>query len=939
MPDLSPPTSLTVLPWQKPLVDEVVAWFIARQGWGGDGPLDLSRTLVVVPTRQSGRRLREALAGAAEVRNQAVLAPLVTVPEALPGLVAQRPEVASREQVVVAWTRVLLESRSSEYRRVFPVDPPRRDEAWARRLAERLQGVQRELASGGLRMGDVAALDDMPEKARWRELARLEERFEALLGEQQVVSAVPADIQGLAEVRMPDGIESIVVAGCPDPNPISLQYLQVLAACGKVDVLVYGPGEEESGCLFDAWGRPHIEHWPNRALALPDFKGQVQLAADPAHQARMIAARAQSEPAPAEWLNLALADPAVIPPLIREFEDAGQRVFLPEGESWRRGSLFGLLQALSELVESADAGAVGNLLRCPAVMVAIDRRVEGGYPADQLLRHWDRVLENHLAPDLAEVRAQADVFPKLQATLAIVAGWVGRLQELPFTETARSVPAEIFGDRRLTQDSEQAQGVERWMETVAGVERALELMPGLSHREQWRLALAEYGEGARFDSREVDAVELNGWLEVLWADAPRLVVAGANEGVLPESIAGDAFLPEALRRRLGLKTNDQRFAVDAYLMAAAVASRPDPGDVLILVGKTAASGDPLRPSRILLAGEDATLPDRVEQLFRPLDEVVDNLPWQRAWKLRPRRVKMKPSISVTGLRDWLDCPFRFYLSRGLGMTEVELPKSELNAMDFGSLVHGVLEEMGQNPDLRTTTDVSALREKLVTDLERRIVHRYGEQPPLPLLVQFESARQRLRRLAAVEVTERAAGWQTDRVEWEFSVRLGGLTIVGKIDRIDRHEDGRVRVIDYKTSDRAADPLSKHLGNMRDDDHARPDWLKVMHRGREKRWVDLQLPLYRLALAEEFGRDLECAYFNLPKAISETGLSFWEDDDGQLQAAAEACAQGVAQAIETGDFWPPVDQVARWDDHWNRLFHHGIRASVDENWIQQEADGE
>jgi predicted signal transduction protein with EAL and GGDEF domain len=48
------------LPWATPLLPQAVAW-LARE-WSGAGPLNLSSWLVVVPTRQAGRRLREALA-------------------------------------------------------------------------------------------------------------------------------------------------------------------------------------------------------------------------------------------------------------------------------------------------------------------------------------------------------------------------------------------------------------------------------------------------------------------------------------------------------------------------------------------------------------------------------------------------------------------------------------------------------------------------------------------------------------------------------------------------------------------------------------------------------------------------------------------------------------------------------------------------------------
>jgi len=81
------------LPWDKPLLPQAVAHLAA--GWNGAGPLDLSRLLVIVPTRQSGRRLREALAEHAAGRGQAALPPRIMTPD---GLIAPAalPAVASR---------------------------------------------------------------------------------------------------------------------------------------------------------------------------------------------------------------------------------------------------------------------------------------------------------------------------------------------------------------------------------------------------------------------------------------------------------------------------------------------------------------------------------------------------------------------------------------------------------------------------------------------------------------------------------------------------------------------------------------------------------------------------------------------------------------------------------------------------------------------------
>ena len=85
------PRHLHLLPWDRPLLSQAVE-FLAS-GWSGEGPLDLSAVMVVLSTRQSGRRLREGLAAWASARDQAVFSPLVVLPESL--VVRSGPEAGA----------------------------------------------------------------------------------------------------------------------------------------------------------------------------------------------------------------------------------------------------------------------------------------------------------------------------------------------------------------------------------------------------------------------------------------------------------------------------------------------------------------------------------------------------------------------------------------------------------------------------------------------------------------------------------------------------------------------------------------------------------------------------------------------------------------------------------------------------------------------------
>jgi ATP-dependent helicase/nuclease subunit B len=928
---VTPPASLRrhFLSWDRPLLPQAVA-FLAGE-WPGRGPLDLSHLLVLVPTRQSGRRLREALADYAAKHGAAVFPPRVMLPESLL-TPAAADDVASRLESLLAWTEVLRGVELDACREVFPVDPPERSFAWAIRLAQDFTRLQHALAESGLQLADVPERlgADFPERERWQQLAELERgqgRVLAALGRRD---AHAARIAEASQPALPPGVQRIVLLAAPDPQPLALAALAAHAREVPVDVVVFAPAEDAAA--FDEWGRPRPDAWAARVIEPQDFEQHVHLCADPAGQARRIAALATSYGEPEGVLGVGVADPELLPVLENAIGQAALPAFNPEGRKRGGDRLFQLLTALAGLArEHAPFATVQALARCPDFLEFLRHELGAGFSAAKFLAGLDALHARHLPPNLAEARRHAPADDGLAA--------IERLRQTittgTFPDNATAALEMIFRGRRFdAARADEAAAIEAaraWMEGLNAINRAADAFRGLTDQEWWDVALRLYGEGVRYEDKRAGAVELLGWLELLWEDAPHLVVAGFNDGRVPEAVVGDPFLPESLRGRLGLKTNAERFARDAYVLQAIAQCRAASGRLDLLLGKTSAAGDPLRPSRLLLRCVEAELPRRVDFLFRAADAEQPNPAWRRAWTLSPPQVSPPERVAVTGLRAWLHCPFRFYLRRVLRMEPVDPGKVELDALDFGTLCHAALEAMGKNEHLRDCADAGTLREFLLDTVAAEAARRFGPQLTLPLVVQLESARQRLSRAAEVQAQARAEGWVTEAVERPFELRIADLAVTGKIDRIDRHEaTGAVRVLDYKTSDRAVDPAQAHLRSPRREERA-PEFARFGYNAKEHVWVDLQLPLYLQAVAAGFAGGgaaaAECAYFNLPKAAGETAIRPWTDFTRELGDAAWRCAEGIAAAIRAGEFWPPNETIRPDDDDFAALFHHGVADSV------------
>ena len=144
-----------------------------------------------------------------------------------------------------------------------------------------------------------------------------------------------------------------------------------------------------------------------------------------------------------------------------------------------------------------------------------------------------------------------------------------------------------------------------------------------------------------------------------------------HEGVIPESVNSDLFLPNALRSQLGLDDNARRYARDALSLSMLLASR----ERTDLDRRAPRRG---RESRVaqsaVVRGRPADrCPASTEVLWRvrgPRPALAGGLVWpgDRPHFPIPRPAPLAEPIerlSPTAFRDYLACPYRFYLKHVL----------------------------------------------------------------------------------------------------------------------------------------------------------------------------------------------------------------------------------------------------------------------------------
>jgi DNA helicase II / ATP-dependent DNA helicase PcrA len=157
-----------------------------------------------------------------------------------------------------------------------------------------------------------------------------------------------------------------------------------------------------------------------------------------------------------------------------------------------------------------------------------------------------------------------------------------------------------------------------------------------------------------------------------------------------------------------------------------------------------------------------------------------------SWMLLPPAFDtVELALSANAVETYSICPLKFKLRR-----DWKIPGEASAAMQFGNAVHTVLKNYyDPSPGAvdQTATDVVAAfkREFAKAVIEDPVQRQlYEEQGSRHLLIMIES-----RPRASIEVIAAEAG---------FNFKMGKLSVIGRIDRLDRLQGNAVRVVDYKT---------------------------------------------------------------------------------------------------------------------------------------------
>lgn len=972
------------------LVDAVVDWLWEHLETDAAGAPSLAHLMVVVPTAQSGRSLRLRLAQrAAAVGLGGVLPPQTVLPMQIIEPADETCRTATTVQLQAAFLkfvsqrpcrhvedgRVVLDEWQTLFRPEYITD-------FKSHLSffDQLSDIWRILAGGGLLMSDVGSSEAAREvlaaavgedQARWMALGAFETAFFEFLhrrGLRHEVEAIHLAKQAARPVSTE--ITHVILPALADPVSVIYDVLRQQRADLNVTVLLHA--ERAEADKFDEWGRPLVSAWTgSRAPVLEGVRDEdVVRAGTDAELAKRIAADFPPVEGGFEVPSLGLCDEELYPELTAAFLNVGYELHNPERHQLSASSLGHLAEALVTVYAEREKGipweVLAMLMRLDDVMGTLLRTslLNGERPhRSEVLKGLDicrnAFLPHRLPKDVAFDGARLKSFERgaFQAFQVVARRLLSMVAEaLDSTHSAagfvRDMLRRIYEGRTLDAHAKEFRSAaERLREALAQVDDKAVGELGLSEGAVTRLlrkTVAEASYSLEPESRT--ALKTEGWLELAWSTSGKIALAGFNEGAVPDAVVGHAFLPDSLREALGLTTNARRLARDTFLFSDILRARAmQPGSVRAYVSQASNAGDLHRPSRLLFLVAADHLASRAKNLFgdlppgapTPARVLVD------AWRPRlPEVVEMygrreafpNGRLSASVIDTWLKCPFTYLLEYGVGMRRVE-EKSELEADDFGTLIHRALEHYALEQLDRTERGLAQLHEeedivKALVAIMDRLRATYGANPSVNLRLQLDAAQERLKCFARIQAQWASEGWMVRaRPEYEFTVSpFEGedgcdVPVKGSVDRIDWKEGVGYRLIDYKTWDSRDGAEGRIVKGGGDQvEHARRLKLPMLgadlEERKRRRFLSVQLPLYGRCLEkadpETFrGRIVDYCYVLLghtPENAVVLGSAFGQGGFAAKKRGGIALADHVELALETARvairrirgnfFWPP-----------------------------------
>ncbi|HAI12559.1 MAG TPA: hypothetical protein DCM28_12705 [Phycisphaerales bacterium] len=894
------PTQRVFLDWTGPALPAAADWLLGEPAHPDH--------LLVMPGSRAGRRLMELLLIKSD--GHLVDPPTITTIGSLAEkLITDLPPITCPSALQLVLVRAVQQLDEDALAQITPAPPDKSlTMAWLS-LINPIERLFNTLGSAGLVpshvMQQTTDWPDFNQHLRWETITQIHDHYVQLLAENDLHDLNIERINALEQGRIQyDG--PITLVGTVDMNRLTAKMLDAVA--DHCTALIHAPQSHQSH--FGSFGQLHVEHWHKQPLTIPS---QMRIVANqPTDQIAAMLSDLQTitdtQQLNSDQLTLGVADEQLGTLVEQLTQSSGLASRWHQPRDILLSRPVSLLTAIAQFAQSSLTMDLTVLLRHPDLQQYLYLKLPA-LDHTQLDQYMSEHLQNRISDKspgmgdkqqtlLAAHEHIQELIKKHLTTKGSLAHWAQQFSELL---------SEIYADQQLVPHKPDDAILIEPLTHIANVLRDWFTSPtvvndiagDLDMQQAVELLRGELANTPLPSPGAEPVAEILGWLELHMDDAPHLYILNFNEGFVPSDVKIDPFLPDSICEKLGLTCDKSRLARDRYMLEALIHSQKH---LRLIAGQVNLRNEPMLPSRLMLQCPENTLARTVIDYFdAPVRFDPPLLPsGDRNEFLLPKPVAPSEpitSLSVTKFRDYLQCPYRFYLKhvRKLGSVEAYVP--ELSSMAIGNLAHHIFETFGKS-DLIDETNPVTLEQYFSELLDKFCNMNFGKNPLPAVVIQREQLRLRLSVFAKAQARMRADDWRIipEKIESKYEVPITidqhPFTLVGRIDRMDRHQvTGMLRIMDYKTSESSFSPIKKH---------------QVKNADGEMQWVDLQLPLYRILASPEIYDDkVELGYIQLGKKLDKIGFdpAGWTTDE--LDDAFKI-AQDIIRQIRQGIYWPPKD---------------------------------
>jgi ATP-dependent helicase/nuclease subunit B len=380
--------------------------------------------------------------------------------------------------------------------------------------------------------------------------------------------------------------------------------------------------------------------------------------------------------------------------------------------------------------------------------------------------------------------------------------------------------------------------------------------------------------------------------QLLGRAVPAVVLPGCDEVRLAVSPEPPGIWTPAQRELLGLPSREALASATRQAWVYALQS-----PCIDLLWRQSEGGERLMPSGfvqelVLQSAHAASAVPPDPRALRRLTAQACTMPRPQGDALPVTR------LSASAYEDLRRCPYRFFALRQLKLQESDELDTELGKRDFGNWLHSLLQHFHEALKAAPALEPSARLAMINVAADQATVDLGLSQSEfLPFAAAWPRVRAGYLQWLA---THEASGAVFDQGEVWKHTPLGAVTLVGKLDRVDRLSDGSALVMDYKTENR-----------------------NVTRERIKDAGEDTQLAFYAALLHDD---TLAAAYVNVGEkdatqsfaqpdivALRDQLLDGIVDDMTRIADGAELPAMGegkacdfcVARGLCRKDFWSPI----------------------------------